>query len=789
MPCQPLSDLRADFNQALRDEIEAARESGGQRYELHNGKRLGEVTAGVLYRFQLNRTCLIPDEAEVKVIRGTAQIDATVVTIQGLEIILSFPAAIGNLSGEALRMEVDLTYILEKLRLRFADHAGQSLFDHAPCKTHPPIGAENPNPLDVVAPAALDGLNQDQCEAITSSLRPGVHFIWGPPGTGKTRTVGQLAAVAAGLGRRVLLVTYSNVAVDVAALAVVKSTIADLTPGRILRVGHSRSDEVNVHPSLTTGAILRQQRPELFVKLDALKDAHALLMEAAERDEDELDRVRSEIRHQRALIKIEEDILIRRAGVVCCTLARLVTATNMADLPLFDIVILDEASMSSIPFAALAAMHSKRTVVYAGDFRQLPPIVQAETPLAERWLGRDVFDHAGITDQARQGMLNDRRVVMLRTQYRMYSQIAQAVSRCFYGGLLRTGPDVDARVAPIGEVDPYRGHRVVVLDIRRLQPRCSAELGPDAKRSSRFNPVSGLTALIVSRTVPKHYSVGIITPFRAQAQLVGAMARDTGTRDVLISTVHRFQGGEVDVVILDLTAARGMRELGQFLGGGLWESAGRLLNVAVSRPRGKLIIIEDGQFLIDRQNALDANQSAALFRTRAALTEAGAARTVIAADEFSAHLTRLPTMTMGVQERVPTASLNGALMLSPAGAHQIPTAKRQLGLYVHGSSRPRAWATQSRNLHHADIYVRGAHLHPEWNQIATRLWNAGMGTDLAFNAFVADGLRVGLDLPDRQGSGRSLILNMPSVARFIANGLGLIPPHVHLVRSDTTPPV
>ena len=61
MTCMPLSSLLPEFGRALSDEIGAAREAGGQRYELRNGKRLGEVSGGVLYRFQLDRTCSIPD--------------------------------------------------------------------------------------------------------------------------------------------------------------------------------------------------------------------------------------------------------------------------------------------------------------------------------------------------------------------------------------------------------------------------------------------------------------------------------------------------------------------------------------------------------------------------------------------------------------------------------------------------------------------------------------------------------------------------------------------------------
>ena len=70
-----------------------------------------------------------------------------------------------------------------------------------------------------------------------------LHLLWGPPGTGKTTTMG--AAVAGWLrqGKRVLVVSTSNAAVDVAMRSVLKRVEPD-EKRALLRLGTSLDPEV-----------------------------------------------------------------------------------------------------------------------------------------------------------------------------------------------------------------------------------------------------------------------------------------------------------------------------------------------------------------------------------------------------------------------------------------------------------------------------------------------------------------------------------------------------------------
>ncbi|MES1023385.1 AAA domain-containing protein [Gloeocapsa sp. BRSZ] len=62
--------------------------------------------------------------------------------------------------------------------------------------------------------------NENQLLAIDKVLSQNVSFIWEPPGTGKTKTLGMAVAALVQAGESVLVVAHSNAAVDVVMLNV-----------------------------------------------------------------------------------------------------------------------------------------------------------------------------------------------------------------------------------------------------------------------------------------------------------------------------------------------------------------------------------------------------------------------------------------------------------------------------------------------------------------------------------------------------------------------------------------
>jgi hypothetical protein len=252
----------------------------------------------------------------------------------------------------------------------------------------------------------------------------------------------------------------------------------------------------------------------------------------------------------------------------------------------------------------LAASRASGKVVFAGDFMQLPPIASGTTPAVREWLQRDIYQVRGITKAVRAGeAVAD--MAMLRTQYRMHPSIRSAVSRLFYQDRLDDGEHIMVRTSSIARLGPFEGYAMAAVDTSLLQARCYREV----RGYSRLNLVEAVTVLTIAAGMLSRYpdiSIGIVTPYAVQARLLKTMARElTMDRDRLtISTVHRYQGSEVDVVLFSLTDGDPQWSMSTLTRGNLedWDTdpAPRLLNVALSRARGKFILVGDLDFVHDR---------------------------------------------------------------------------------------------------------------------------------------------------------------------------------------------
>lgn len=78
------------------------------------------------------------------------------------------------------------------------------------------------------------GLNAGQQRAWTACCSPGLHLVWGPPGTGKTKVIAQSLQDLIAKGKSVLLVSMTNIAVD---NALAKAAAIGPAPGVMIRAG------------------------------------------------------------------------------------------------------------------------------------------------------------------------------------------------------------------------------------------------------------------------------------------------------------------------------------------------------------------------------------------------------------------------------------------------------------------------------------------------------------------------------------------------------------------------
>ena len=222
-------------------------------------------------------------------------------------------------------------------------------------------------------------------------------------------------------------------------------------------------------------------------------------------------------------------------------------------------------------------------MIVVGDHRQLPPII------AHPW--KDEQKRSAIEERPYISLfesLNDRSFpcVKLDQSFRLHYEIAEFLRENIYSKdginffskrkeLIHQLPLIDQYVDNV--LNP--NYPIIVIEHTEHD-------------SQQFNPLElELTAPLIDACV-RHLSldgrtgIGIVVPHRAQKALLRARYPDLADVNS-IDTVERFQGDERDVIIVSATASDPdfVRYEADFL-----LNLNRL-NVAISRPRKKLIVI------------------------------------------------------------------------------------------------------------------------------------------------------------------------------------------------------
>lgn len=613
-------DYVDEFKEALDVEINHIQKRGSREIPIVDGHRLTDVSnrGKYFYSFTCDEEILFPDNTPVIIIYRGSQFKGELISVHERDLVIALSQKLegGNIDA---KMKVDPWFLLEELKQRLDDagtapSSNRRLAQFLLSRTYIQDAPNCPITFDALLPRIVatceesvsPRYNESQEEAIDRVLQYKVSYIWGPPGTGKTSTLGLTVASLAHAGKSVLVLAHSNAAVDTAmqALAPYLRGSDYYNEGKILRFGLTASDVYKSYPMMNVREICKEQNPELYKELSKLDKRKRQLTEESrkKRAQDKIDRELEEIDNKRRpLIKELSELeshLVRDARVVGCTLSKATISTEIYNRR-FDAVIIDEASMAFIPHCFYAATLAEEKIAVFGDFRQLAPIAQSESPIVEEWLKRDVFEEAGIIDRIERGQ-EDARLVMLNTQYRMHPDISGIVNTMFYKGRLKNDPSVYTRGGNGQTEKP-----LTFYDLSDLPAFCLPEKDPSNqyKTVSRFNILSALMAVELgySSLQTKDESVGIITPYNAQSRLLQNILRDLNLEPsekerVKASTVHKFQGSEMSLIVFDAVDSDGRRGAGKLFQGQMGSTAARLSNVALSRAQTRFIGLVDHDF-------------------------------------------------------------------------------------------------------------------------------------------------------------------------------------------------
>ena len=385
---------------------------------------------------------------------------------------------------------------------------------------------------------------------LKDNLPQQIKFIYGPPGTGKTtKLVDELEQIIKSADHKtnVLVLTPTNKAADIIAHKLTKN---DVCYNYLSRYGATEDTYL-------------------------IEDA-AVVMTRDNMDMEMYDHnivVTTMARYSYDTIKPDDDFI--------------------CDFD-WDYIILDEASMIDIVNATFILHQSfNSTFIIAGDPKQIPPTTQNGIDV------ENIYQMMGI-NELKAAINNFKRYPLepLLVQYRSVPIIGNLISDFAYDGLVKAYPQRSPQKPLFLDGLSVNTINFIGFEIREFDPL----YGLGAINGSAYHLYSAIFTYnmagyiaqqIRNRYTDQHYSIGIVSPYGAEAKAIKQMIeeRPIGNENCTVTcgTVHSFQGDECDIMFVVMNPPANVSS-------GSHINKQEILNVAMSRARDYLFfIVPEGQ--------------------------------------------------------------------------------------------------------------------------------------------------------------------------------------------------
>ena len=412
-------------------------------------------------------------------------------------------------------------------------------------------------------------LNASQEKAVNEVLwAKDVAVVHGPPGTGKTTTLVEAIFETLRRESQVLVCAQSNMAVDWISEKLVDRGI------NVLRIGNpTRVNDKMLSFTYERRFEAHPDYPQLWSIRKAIRELRQQ-RKHADSWHQKMDRLKSRATELELRIRSS---LFGEARVIASTLTG--AANRVLEGEKYSTLFIDEAAQA-LEAACWIAIRKAGRVILAGDHCQLPPTVKSIMAL-KGGLGKTLMER--IVEN------KPETVTLLKMQYRMNEQIMKFSSEWFYHGMVESAPTVS-----------HRG--ILDYDTPMMWIDTAECDGKEEFVGENFGRINRAEAELTLQTLQQYFEkigkqrileesidVGIISPYRAQVQLLRKELRKREFfrpyRHLLtVNTVDGFQGQERDIILISLVRSNDGGDIG-FL------RDLRRMNVAITRARMKLIIL------------------------------------------------------------------------------------------------------------------------------------------------------------------------------------------------------
>ena len=235
----------------------------------------------------------------------------------------------------------------------------------------------------------------------------------------------------------------------------------------------------------------------------------------------------------------------------------------------FDICIMDEAGQCNIA-TALIPICRANNLLLIGDPNQLQPVVVLESKINQELMKK--YDIKPVYDYCNNSIIklmkekdNISQHILLRYHYRCSKKIIKFCNDRYYESKLN--------------IETKEGKdELEFVDVKNdLSHENRNSYYSEAKAVVNYIKESGFT------------DIGVVTPFRNQASLINKMLKDEGRDDIIVGTIHQFQGGEKNLIVMSPSISiKSSKKTYEWLANNQ-----ELINVGMSRAKEKFVIVGD----------------------------------------------------------------------------------------------------------------------------------------------------------------------------------------------------
>lgn len=415
------------------------------------------------------------------------------------------------------------------------------------------ISIQNPVFLLDELRKAFEKLPLNDSDNLQQLLCENIRFVFGPPGTGKTTHLARkVIAPLMNTGKdiRVLVLTPTNKAADVLTARIMEGLPASDYSRWLIRFGITGDDMVErsgVYKEKTTD--IRQYKRCTVVT---------------------------------TIARFPYDFFMPGDGI----------RLPLSDIE-WDYIIIDEASMIPLINIIYPLYRMKPSqFIIAGDPFQIEPITSIK-----QWKNENIYTLTGLISFADHVLTHPYAypVERLMTQYRSIPSVGSIFSNFAYGGVLRHNrKESDQKELSLGTDLTISSLNIIKFPTSKYE----SIYRPKKLNQSNYQIYSALFTFEFCRFLSerihlnypeKEYSIGIVAPYHAEADLIEKLINTIRLPEkirIQAGTIHGFQGDECDIVIVVLnTPPRISASPEMFL------NKKNIINVAVSRAKDYLFVI------------------------------------------------------------------------------------------------------------------------------------------------------------------------------------------------------